>query len=143
METRFVPEFVQKPLDIRLKLRLIAEMLHGTAAAGAEKFTQRFYPVGRRFTDKLQKLSPYPFGLFRVNPDLDGFTNAAPAGKHRFAAETGEAVPAGDYFVYFDGYYITYCHAKTPLCRTFRFYILLYCYFAGFIQSLSQIMSNE
>jgi hypothetical protein len=131
-ETGFMPELVYEPRDLCLKLRLIAEMLQGTAAAYTKKFTPGLYPVGRRLADKFLELSPHPGRLFRVHADNNGFTDTASINKNSFTAKAGKALPAGDYFVYFDCYYITCCHDEIPAFPFFQISCLIISYFAGF-----------
>jgi hypothetical protein len=110
-----VPELVYKPRDLCLKLRLIAEMLHGTAAAYAVQFTLGLHPVRRCLADNFLELSPHPGWSFRIHADNNGFTDTASISKNSLAAEAGKTVPAGNYFVYFDRDYVAYCHDTTRL----------------------------
>jgi hypothetical protein len=89
-------ELVNKPRDLCFKLRLIAEMLQGTATAYAEKFTPGLYPVRGYLADTFLELSPYPCRLFRVNTDNNGFTDTASISKNSFTAKAGKTLPAGD-----------------------------------------------
>jgi hypothetical protein len=96
METGFMPELVYKPRNLCIKLRLVAEMLHGTAAACTKKFTPGFYPVGRYLADNFLELSPHPGRLFRVHADGNGFTDTASIGENSLVAKAGKAVSTGD-----------------------------------------------